>query len=359
MNQRNHWRDGIVSKVTGVFLTLFLALVSPAFSGPERELARSCRQIQRFYLLGTAGVTGGYFILGKALAREINTPGLDFQLIPESTGGSVSNLDFLLRGDLDLAFVQSDLIWNSLQQSALATAPLAPATSTSRRLLVLGALYPEVIQIVTRADRDVRSLSDLKGRRVAIGEEGSGTARNALMILSRAGLDASTVRIKHENPSRSASGLLNDELDALFLTGNLPSTFLQNLDTRIPLRMLPIPDDIREKLLAEHAFFTPELIPAGSCAQQAEDTPTIGLRALLVTTSDLPPAIAERLLIVLFDVFPGRRLGAVFDQLSLAKALDGIDSDLLHPSAVTFFSQRGIRPGTRPLGKTPGKETAK
>lgn len=331
-------------KVCCIILFLLCFLANNAVNAREQVGSFSCNQIQRFFLLGTAGVTGGYFTVGNALAQEVNHPGADELLIPEATGGSVANLSFLQRGDLDLALIQSDLVWNHYHShTASAGQTSSPNNGVSRRILVLGALYPEVILVMSRADKDLRKMSDLKGRRVSIGEEGSGTAQNARMILAQLGLDETNVHFRSDNFSRSASALINDEIDALFITGNIPSPLLQNLDARIPLRPLPMPLEIRDRLVANHAFLTLESIPAGTFSQQTEEMPTVGLRALIVTTTDLPDPIAERILKVLFDVFPGRRLGAIFDQISLPKALDGIEPDMLHPVAKRYFSQRDVQ----------------
>ncbi|MFZ2955417.1 MAG: TAXI family TRAP transporter solute-binding subunit [Candidatus Ozemobacteraceae bacterium] len=292
---------------------------------------------RRFIGMGTASIDGSYYPLGAAMTGLFNSRLEGMVALAEPTAGSVANLEYLSQGDLALALVQSDMAYAAFHgREMFINRPFS-------QLRVLASLYPEVVHLVVRRDAGIDALSGLRGRRIALGEEGSGTALNAQRILEVVGLRINDFQPHFLSFTKATEALQAGDIDAVFFTGGIPSDGLSRLAGRIPIKLLAFPEEISARLLESQPFWGRETIPPGTYQGQSEPVPTVGLRALLVTTSDFDPGVATAMLELIFthleylaEKSPSARM------ISLPRAREGIEPEMLHPAAETFFRQKGL-----------------
>jgi hypothetical protein len=290
--------------------------------------------VKKFYSIGTASISGTYYPTGNSIARILSNsiPGL--VAIAEPTAGSLANIEYLRRGQIDLALLQSDVAWQAYN---------AASDAKFRELRVIASLYSEVIQLIVRENSDVKELSDLKGRRIAVGEKDSGSAASIIMVLKAAGLEESDYTIIYERFTRGTESLLDGYVDAVYYAGAVPADGITRLAAKTPLRLIGVPADVRGKLQAEHPYFTSEIILAGSYKNQKSDITTIGFRALFAATERLSANEVDNILNAIYDN-PGTPSSGATPELKLRinDALKGVQPEMLHEGARRFFGRRGM-----------------
>ncbi len=307
-------------------MLLLLAAAAPASAGDPPRL------VNRFVALGTGPVSGTYFPVGAALAKVMNSRAAAETVFVVPTAGSLENLHLLARGDIRFAFCQSDLAtWAANGDRMFSGAPM-------KNLRAVAALYPEAVQVVTRADSPLRSLPDLRGRRVGIGPGRSGTQIHAETLLAAFGLSRAEVTADMSDFALALEKLGDGSLDAVFLTAGAPTAAVAEFALRHPVRLLPIPEERARALLPAHPFLARTTIPAGTYAGQTGEVATVATRALLVTTTETSRAEVDDLLHALFQqpdfISAAHPCARGIDR---AKAAEGVPREFLHEAAREFF----------------------
>ena len=300
---------------------ILLLVLAPAGAGPLKTLT-----------IATGSSAGTYYPIGAAIAAILNASieGAAARAIPSR--GSIENLLWLERGDVELGIAQQDVAYYALHgQETFAGRALGGVRA-------LSALYPEMIQVVVRRDGPVQGIADLRGRRVALGAQGSGTAFNARQILQAAGV-LQEVRALEAPFEEAMTQLEQRNLDAAFITAGGPTRVIQALAERVPIRILPIDAALREELIRRYPFFSVASLPAGSYGAPGA-VGTVAITALLVCQATLPEETVTELLQALFSNLPYMRQahprGAdiTLDAASRSLAVP------LHPAAARFFAAR-------------------
>ena len=238
-----------------------------------------------------SGASGGVYLpVSRNIAKAAALRGLDIQVRPSS--GSKENLLRLGAGGADLGVAQSDLAYDAFH----GLPPFPHRISTIR---ALSSLYTEPVQIVVRTPLYIHHLTDLRGKRVALGPEGSGTESNAESLLEVAGLTLSEVSVRHLGFEAAFSALRRDEIDAVFVTSGVPSPAVEAVLRDRSAYLFELDHDLIERLIEACPFFLATDIPAGTYSHQTEEISTVGVAALLVGRSDLPEGTVTRLLGVL------------------------------------------------------------
>ncbi|OEV04714.1 hypothetical protein AN216_07175 [Streptomyces oceani] len=237
------------------------------------------------------GVTSGVYarygtLLRRRLARD--APELDMRLAPSQ--GSVHNIDLLTSGDADFTLAQSDA----------AAAYLNADGPHADRLSACARLYDDYLQLVVPADSSVRRLTDLAGLRVGIGERRSGVSLVAGRLFKAAGMDRDRdIRARDVGIDRMPDQLAHGELDAFLWAGGLPTTAIEQLATRTPIRLVQLGDLVPElrKMQPETRHYRAAVMPADAypAIQQGEPVNTLAVANLLVTTDRTDPMTAEAL----------------------------------------------------------------
>ncbi|MEM1806735.1 MAG: TAXI family TRAP transporter solute-binding subunit [Pyrobaculum sp.] len=288
------------------------------------------------FIIYTGGTGGVYFPVGTKLAEIINKYGSPMSADARTSGASVANANALAAGDANMAFIQNDIAFYALNGLYM---------FEGRKVDLRGviSLYPEVIQIVTLADSPIRSIYDLRGKKVVVGATGSGTAVNAEQILKAAGIWDQVEKV-YVAFAEAAQMLRLRQVDAAFVVAGIPTAAVTELATTTPVRVVEIPDEIYRKLLQEgYIYYTRYRVPRDTYNGLDKDVDTLAVMAIIVVRSDVPAdAVYSMLKIIDSNIEEFRTAHARVSQFSLEKALEGM-SVPLHPGAVRFFQEKGVK----------------
>lgn len=231
---------------------------------------------KKFLNIATGGTAGTYYPIGGAMAEVLNKdiPGMNASA--QSTGASVANINMLKDGSVDLAIVQNDITYYAVNGTEMFK------DKKVDNLRGIASLYPETCQFVTLESTGIKKISDLKGKRVAVGAAGSGAEANARQILEAYGITYNDIDVQYLSFGEGASALKDGNVDAAFLTAGFPTAAVQDIASQNPVRLLPVDSDKADALIAKYPFYTKTVVPAGTYAGFNEDVPTISVMAMLV-----------------------------------------------------------------------------
>lgn len=273
-----------------------LAVAMVALAAERARAQQSDEPAVHFSRIGTGPTGGTYFPMGGLIANAISNPpgsrpcdrggscgvpGLIAAAV--STNGSVANVEALEARTVDLALVQADVAFWAWEGEGIFS-----GQKPIDDLRALAFLYPESIHLVARADSDIRTLADLRGKRVSIGEEKSGTLVEARLILNAFGLKTTDIEPSYLRLGPSADKLAAGELDAFFFVGGAPVQAVTDLAQETQVRLVPLSGAMAEKLTGIFPYMTRNTIPAGTYPGQTAAVPTLAVGAVLLTTAAMP-----------------------------------------------------------------------
>ena len=214
-------------------------------------------QAQQFFRIGTGGTAGTYYPVGGMIANVISQPG-KIVATAQASNGSVANVSAVAGGSLESGFSQADVAtWAFKGNGLYEGKPNVPG------LRLLANLYPESVHVVVRKGSSIKSVADLKGKRVALDEPGSGTLVNARAILAAYGLKDSDLKAEYIKPNQAGDKMKDGALDAFFFTGGSPAGAIAELaSTGSGIELLPIDGAPADALRAASPFFAPDTIAA-------------------------------------------------------------------------------------------------
>ena len=285
-------------------------------------------------ILATGGTSGTYYPYGGAIAQVWNDNLEGMNVTAQSSGASAENLKLLASGDADLAIVQNDTMYYAFK--GIETFADGAITGYS----AMAALYPEIVQLVVRPDAGINTIADLKGKKVSLGDAGSGTEINATQILAAYGLSVTDIKATNLSFSDSASAYKDKQIDAFFVTAGLPNSAIQEVCATDPIRMLSVEGTALESLLADYPFYSTYTIPGGTYKGQDSDVTALAIKAVLAVSDKLSEETVYNLTKALFDnqaaLATGHAKGA---ELNITSAQEGIPIPY-HPGAQKFYDEQ-------------------
>jgi TRAP transporter TAXI family solute receptor len=288
---------------------------------------------QKFLTIATGGTAGTYFPLGGALAEIWNKNIPKMNANATATGASAANIAMLAKGDVDIVFTQNDIAFYALNDIEILKG------KGTKDIRGLAALYNETVQLVSLADSGIKSVSDLKGKKVGVGAAGSGTVLNAQQVLEAAGISFGDIKVQYLSFAECASNLKDGNIDAAFNVAGAPTGAIQDLGASKKIQIVPIDGEVAKKLMAKYSFYTVEKLPAGTYIGQTADVNTVAVKSMLACSSKLDATLVYDLLKTMFA--NGERLAASHKMganIKIANALDGM-SIPLHPGAEKFYKE--------------------
>ncbi|MCO5786936.1 C4-dicarboxylate ABC transporter [Pseudomonas sp. G11-1] len=283
----------------------------------------------------TGGTSGVYYPIGVAISQlygQIDGARPSVQ----ATKASVENLNLLQSGRGELAFALGDSVadaWNGVEDAGF-KAPL-------KRLRAIAGTYNNYIQVVASAESGIKTLEDLKGKRISVGAPKSGTELNARAIFAAAGLSYEDMRRVEFLPyAESVELIKNRQLDATLQSSGLGMAAIRDLASTMSVNFVAIPGDVVEKI--NNPAYQPGMIPAGTYDGQDEDVPTVGITNILVSHEKVDEEVAYQMTKLIFD-----NLDALGNAHAAAKAikLESAAQNLpipLHPGAERFYREAGV-----------------
>ena len=292
------------------------------------------QSIEKKYLnIATGGTAGTYYPIGGAIAEILNKsiPGMNASA--QSTGASVSNINMLYSGDVDLAIVQNDITYYAAHGTEMF------ADKDVKNIRGIATLYPETCQFVTLDKSGINSVADLRGKRVAVGASGSGAEANARQILEAYGLTYSDIEPQYLSFAEGANALKDGNVDAAFLTAGYPTASVQDIASQHKIRLLPVDAEIADKLIAKYPFYTKTTIPAGSYQGFDEEVPTVSVMAMLVATTDVDEKTGYNITKAIFSNLERLETAhSVGKLIKKEKATEGMPVDM-NAGAAKYFKE--------------------
>lgn len=240
---------------------------------------------KKFLNIATGGTAGTYYPIGGAMAEILNKDIKGMNASAQSTGATVANINMLKDGSVDLAIVQNDITYYAVNGTEMFT------DKKVDNIRGIAALYPETCQFVTLDSEGIRSIADLRGKKVAVGAAGSGAEANARQILEAYGLTYEDIQPQYLSFAEGASALKDGNVEAAFLTAGYPTASVQDISSQNKVRLLPVEAEKADALIAKYPFYTKTTIPAGTYAGFEEEVPTVSVMAMLVAADKVDDAM--------------------------------------------------------------------
>lgn len=311
-------------KVLTLLLILCLAVSMTGCSGKERMM------------FGTGGTAGTYYAYGGVLAQYLKNYA-DVRVTAVSTGGSKVNIQSVQDGDFQLGFTQSDVMtygWEGTRAFE--------NDGSTHDFRVLGCLYAETVQLITMDD-DINSVEDLKGKKVSIGEAGSGVYFNALDVLNGAGITLDDINPQYQSFEASKESLKDGNIDAAFIVAGAPTTAITELATTNGVRLVNIDGELRDKITADCPYYAKFQIPAGTYPGQDEPVETITVEATVIVSANADEDTVYNLTAAIFDhIDEITKENAKGAELSLENASQ-ITNVPYHAGAAKYYAEHGIQ----------------
>jgi TRAP transporter TAXI family solute receptor len=308
-----------------------IALVAAATSAVAQQRV--------FFGIATGGTGGTYYPLGGMLAQLISNKatidGRKFAATAEAAGASVGNARLLGNKEIESAFVAADILDQAYNGKAqFANAPI-------RNLRALGALYPETVQLVVRANAGINSVKDLKGKSISSGAPGSGQYQLVTDLLRVNGLSRSDVKEDSSSFSQAMDKIKDGNLDATLITAGTPVAAITDAAQSHPIRVLPLAGAEVAALLKEQPYYTQVNLPANTYRGQTTAVPTIAVMAVWTAHDGVPDNVAYEVTKALYE--NTAIMGQVHVQgrnITLPTAT-AVGSVPMHPGALRYFREKG------------------
>jgi TRAP transporter TAXI family solute receptor len=294
---------------------------------------------QKFVTIGTGGVTGVYYAAGGAICRLVNKDRAKhgIRCSVESTGGSVFNVNTIKGGELDLGFAQSDVQFNAVKgQSQFKDGAVSD-------LRAVFSVHPEPFTLLTRKESGIKTFADLKGKRVNVGNPGSGTRASMEELLGALGWSMKDFSLAAElKADEHGPALCDGKIDAFFYGVGHPSANIQDPTTTCGARLASITGPTVDKLVADRPYYAKVTIPAGLYPNNPEATQTYGVLATVVASAKTPADTVYQVVKAVFDNFDEfKKLHPALANLSPENMVkDGLSAPL-HEGAARYYREKG------------------
>ena len=290
--------------------------------------------------LATGGTSGTYYAVGNTMATVLNDHLTLSKLNVTSTGASKANVQLVTSGDAKLAILQSDVL-NYAHTGTGGSTMFEGAAETKGKWIA--GLYNETVQIV--ATGDIKTVADMKGKAVCVGDVGSGTALNAAQVLEAYGMSFDDVKVINASFANGADMIKNGTCDAAFTVAGAPTAALTDLfataSSSLNLHMISLDAEHVKTLTTNYPFLVQDDLPANTYNNQTEAVTCVAVKAVLVASEDVSTDAVYELTKALFENNAALKSGhAKFDGLTAEKAIDG--SFDLHPGAEKYYKEAGV-----------------
>ncbi len=317
-------------KKIGIATTIACAL----FTIPSWASAKT------FTSIGTGGLTGVYYPTGGAICRLMNKNRKQHNIScsVESTGGSIFNLNVIRSGELDFGIVQSD--W---QYHAYNGTSKFEDKGENKKLRSVFSIHSEPFTLMARKNSGIKNFSDLKGKRVNIGNPGSGQRGNMEILMKKHSWTKDDFALASElKASEQSSAMCDNKIDAITYTVGHPNASIKEASTSCDAVLVPVAGTIIDQLISDHPYYAKTTIPGGMYTGSDRDTPTFGVKATLVTSSDVKEEVVYQLVKAVFNNFDAfRQLHPALGHLKKEEMLLG-NSAPLHPGAIKYYKEVGL-----------------
>ena len=295
---------------------------------------------QQFISIGTGGVTGVYYPTGGAICRLVNRERKDhgIRCAVESTGGSVYNINTIKAGELEFGVAQSDWQHHAFNGTSKFSENPFP------EIRAMFSVHPEPFTLLVRGDSGISSFEELKGKRVNVGNPGSGQRATMEVVMSAFGMSMDDFALATEyKGSEMAKQICDDNIDAMIYTIGHPAAAIKEATTTCDVKLVSVTGAAIDKLVADNPYYRVATIPGGMYAGTDGDTTTFGVGATFVTSANISDDVAyvvAKAVMANLDDFRG--LHPAFANLDAKQMVfDGLSAPL-HPGAEKAYKELGL-----------------
>ena len=298
-------------------------------------------QDQTFIAIGTGGVTGVYYPTGGAICRLVNRGRSEHGIRcgVESTGGSVFNINAIRGGELEFGVAQSDWQFHAFNGTSR-----FEEQGAFEGLRAVFSVHPEPFTVVARADAGISTFEDLQGKRVNVGNPGSGQRGTMEVLMGAMGWTMDDFAVASElQAAEQSQALCDNNIDAMIYTVGHPSGSIQEATTACDSVLVTVANEAVDQLVADNTFYRTATIPGGMYRGNDEDIQTFGVGATFVTSADVPEEVVYEVVSAVFEnIDQFRSLHPAFANLDASEmANDGLSAPL-HPGAERFYKEAGM-----------------
>ncbi|WP_201604987.1 TAXI family TRAP transporter solute-binding subunit [Psychrobacter sp. JCM 18903] len=288
----------------------------------------------KFLTIATGGASGPYNIIGTSLSEVyVKTFGVNSKT--QTTGASVENVNLLTQGKVDMVLALSDVVTDAIEGKNNFDKPIT-------NIQQIAVLYPNVVQIVTTKKSGIKNIEDLRGKRIAVGDQGSGTEVNARTLLEGFGITYDDVTVDYLGFAEAADGMKAGKIEAAFFSSGLPNSSLMELEQGLDLQLITINQDKLKEIIATKPYFKTFEIPAGTYGNDAA-IPTAAIMNALLVSSELSEADGYKLTKALFDNLDGLKTAhQAANDISLATAREGMVAPI-HSGAKKYYDEQAAK----------------
>ena len=296
---------------------------------------------QSFITIGTGGVTGVYYPTGGAICRLVNKGRKEhgIRCSVESTGGSVYNINTIRAGELDMGVAQSDWQFHAYN----GTSKFSDA-GPFKELRAVFSVHPEPFTVVARADSGVKKFQDLKGKRVNIGNPGSGQRGTMEVLMGALGWTNADFKLASElKAAEQSRALCDNKIDAMVYTVGHPAGSIKEATTSCDSVLVEVSGPEVDKLVGDNDYYRKATIPGGMYRGSDGDVMTFGVGATFVTSTNVPDDVVYQVVKAVFENFDDfKKLHPAFGVLKKEEMIkDGL-SAALHPGAARYYKEAGL-----------------
>lgn len=314
----------IVKKLTSVAFVAILSM--PAFA-------------TEFITIGTGSVTGTYYPTGGAVCRLVNKYKKETKIrcSVESTGASVYNINTIKNGELDFGIAQSDVVYN--MSKGLKKYKGKPI----KKLRSVMAIYPELFTVVTRKKASIKNIMDIKGKRINVGNPGSGQASTATTLFPYLGITKKDLAFTGVLKAGECPDALKDnKIDGYFYMVGHPNANIKDASNSLDISIIPVTGLAVDKMVKDNPYFAKANIPAGLYKGVNTPVPTFGVKAVLVTSTDVSNKAVYTVVKAILENFDAfKKLHPAYANITKKSLLDGLSAPL-HEGAKKYFKEAGL-----------------
>jgi uncharacterized protein len=295
---------------------------------------------QRFINIGTGGLTGVYYPTGGAVCRLLNKARKShgIRCSVESTGGSISNLNMIANDELDFGVAQSDWQYHAYRGSSKFS-----EHGANSDLRAVFSIHSELFTVMARDDSSIESFQDLQGKRVNIGNPGSGQRGTMEVLMQKLGWNKETFKLASElKATEQARALCDNKIDAMIYAVGHPNASIKEAATACDAHLVPVAGKVVEALIEAHPYYATAVIPGGIYRGSDKETKTFGVKATLVTSAKVDEDVVYELVKAVFENLDNfRQLHPAFRYLQPAEMLQG-NSAPFHAGAMRYYKEKGL-----------------
>ena len=312
-----------------IVVSLSLLVISMLFFGCGKKSGKNL-------ILATGGTSGTYYPYGGAIAQIFNTKIQGMNVTAQATGASSENIRLVGKDEADLAIVQNDVMDYAYNGTNLFKDQQVKGIST------VATLYREVVQIAINPNAKINTIADMKGKKISVGDAGSGVEFNATQILAAAGLTFDDLKASHLSFKESGNAYQDGQLDGFFVTAGIPNAAIQEITALQKVKLLALDQKTVDKLIKDYPFYTPYVVKKETYKGMTADTLTVAVKATLIARDDLDETTVYNITKALFE--NKDELGKAHAkgvELDINEAVKGV-SVPLHPGAKKYYVEKGI-----------------